>query len=209
MAIRIDLCDLEKKALAQQIPIMQKEGLSFMIDRLNESQATSLLEIGTAVGYSTLMMASNVEGLRIDSIELDASRYEQACKHVEEYEKSDVIALHLGDALVYPLEQLNYAPYDCLFIDAAKAQYQRFFERYIDLVKPDGFVIVDNLDFHGMIFDIEHIHNRNTRALVRKIKRFKDWILNHDAYQSDYYPVGDGIVLIRKKEPHEVNDKCQ
>lgn len=207
MVIKVDLKDLETLALAKKIPIMQKEGLSFMIDRLNESQASSLLEIGSAVGYSALMMASNVEGLKIDSIELDASRYAEACQHVEAYQKADQIALHLGDALTYPLEKLAYAPYDCLFIDAAKAQYQRFFERFIDLVKPEGFVIVDNLDFHGMVNDIEHIHNRNTRALVRKIKRFKDWILHHEAYDSIYYPVGDGIVMIRKKEQHEVNDK--
>ena len=60
-------------------------------------------------------------------------------------------------------------------------------------------MIVDNLDFHGMVFDIEHIQNRNTRALVRKIKRFKDWILNNGDYESEYVQKGDGIVVIRKR----------
>ena len=66
-------------------------------------------------------------------------------------------------------------------------------------MKEDGIILVDNLDFHGMIFDIEHINNRNTKQLVKKIKRFKEWILNNENYESEYYPVGDGIVLIRKK----------
>ena len=85
------------------------------------------------------------------------------------------------------------------FIDAAKAQYQKFFEKYIGLIKEDGVCIVDNLDFHGMIFDIENIKNRNTKQLVKKIKRFKDWIFNNDEYDVTYYHVGDGICVIRKR----------
>ena len=89
---------------------------------------------------------------------------------------------------------------DCLFIDAAKAQYQKFFEKYVSFVKKNGIIIVDNLDFHGMIFDIDHIKNRNTKQLVKKIKRFKDWIFNHNDYDVDYYPIGDGICVIRRKD---------
>ena len=86
-----------------------------------------------------------------------------------------------------------------MFIDAAKAQYQKFFEKYMPLVKEKGICIVDNLDFHGMIFDIDHIKNRNTKQLVKKIKRFKDWIFNHEEYQVTYYGVGDGICVIKRK----------
>ena len=70
----------------------------------------------------------------------------------------------------------------------------------IPFVKKNGIIIVDNLDFHGMIFDIDHIKNRNTRQLVKKIKRFKDWIFQHDAYDVEYYAVGDGICVIRRKD---------
>jgi len=82
----------------------------------------------------------------------------------------------------------------------SKAQYQKFFEKYVPFVKKNGIIIVDNLDFHGMIFDIDHIKNRNTRQLVKKIKRFKDWIFQHDAYDVEYYAVGDGICVIRRKD---------
>lgn len=190
---------LREKAIADNIPIMQTEGLTFMCDRLNECQASSVLEIGSAIGYSAIFMALHVNGLKIDTIERDDVRYNEAVKNVNEFDLNDRITLHYADALEFDESLLQHQPYDLLFIDAAKAQYQKFFEKYVGYVKEDGMIIVDNLDFHGMIFDIEHINNRNTKQLVKKIKRFKEWILNNDNYESEYYPVGDGIVLIRKK----------
>lgn len=191
--------ELKQIALADHIPIMQDEGLAFMTEQLQGCQASSLLEIGSAIGYSAIYMATQVPGLRIDTIEKDENRYQQAKKNIATFDLQNQIQIFCADALSFDLNLLKGAPYDCLFIDAAKAQYQKFFERYISLVKENGFVIVDNLDFHGMIFDIEHIRNRNTRALVRKIKRFKEWILNNEDYESHYYAVGDGIVMIQRK----------
>lgn len=190
---------LREKAIADNIPIMQTEGLTFMCERLNECQASSVLEIGSAVGYSAIFMALHVKDLKIDTIERDETRHLEAVKNVSEFNLNDQITLHLADALEFDESLLKHAPYDLLFIDAAKAQYQKFFEKYVGYVKEDGIILVDNLDFHGMIFDIEHINNRNTKQLVKKIKRFKEWILNNENYESEYYPVGDGIVLIRKK----------
>lgn len=198
--------ELKAIALENNIPIMQDAGLDFMVDALKKVNANRLLEVGSAIGYSAIYMASHVEGLCIDTLERDEGRANEARKNIAEFQLNERICLHEADALEYPLEKLAFAPYDCLFIDGAKAQYQKFFERYIPLVKEYGLVIVDNLDFHGMIFDIPHIHNRNTRALVRKIKRFKDWILGNEDYDATYYPIGDGIVVItRKGESNEVN----
>ena len=194
---------LREKAIADHIPIMASEGLTFMCEKLKECQASSVLEIGSAIGYSAIFMALSVNGLTIDTIERDEVRYLEAKKNVKDFELEDRIALHFADALDFDEGLLKYAPYDLLFIDAAKAQYQKFFEKYVGLVKENGIIIVDNLDFHGMIFDIEHIHNRNTKQLVKKIKRFKEWILNNEDYESEYHAVGDGIVLIRKKVFHD------
>lgn len=201
----MDLLDLKNKALENNIPIMQDEGLAFMTKLLDECQASSVLEIGAAVGYSAIYMASHVENLCIDTIERDVVREKEARANIANFQLEKQITLHYADALELDISLLKHAPYDCIFIDAAKAQYQKFFERYIHLLKDDGFVIVDNLDFHGMIFDIPHIHNRNTRALVRKIKRFKDWILNNEDYESEYVQKGDGIVVIRKRKKHEAS----
>lgn len=199
MASIIEFNDIEEYALQRNIPVMQKEGILFLISCLKDIQAKTCLEIGSAIGYSSMMMVSNVSDLKIDTIELNQERYEEACMNIQTHHLEDSISIFHDDALTFDETKLQYAPYDCLFIDAAKAQYQKFFEKYIPYVKEDGIVIVDNLDFHGMIFDIDHIKNRNTKQLVKKIKRFKDWIFNHEDYDVSYYAIGDGICVIKRK----------
>lgn len=200
MASIVELNQIEEYALERRIPVMQKEGILFLICKLREMKAKSCLEIGSAIGYSSMMMALNVNELKIDTIELNDERYQEAVMNIQKHQLENCISIFHDDALTFDESKLNYQPYDCLFIDAAKAQYQKFFEKYISFVKNDGIVIVDNLDFHGMIFDIDHIKNRNTKQLVKKIKRFKDWIFNHEDYDVHYYAVGDGICVIRRKE---------
>lgn len=199
MASIIEFNDIEEYALQRNIPVMQKEGILFLSSCLKDIQAKTCLEIGSAIGYSSMMMVSNVPDLKIDTIELNQERYEEACMNIQTHHLEDSISIFHDDALTFDEAKLQYAPYDCLFIDAAKAQYQKFFEKYVPYVKEDGIVIVDNLDFHGMIFDIDHIKNRNTKQLVKKIKRFKDWIFNHEDYDVSYYAIGDGICVIKRK----------
>lgn len=199
MASIIEFNDIEEYALQRNIPVMQKEGILFLISCLKDIQANTCLEIGSAIGYSSMMMVSNVPGLKIDTIELNQERYEEACMNIQTHHLENSISIFHDDALTFDETKLQYAPYDCLFIDAAKAQYQKFFEKYVPYVKEDGIVIVDNLDFHGMIFDIDHIKNRNTKQLVKKIKRFKDWIFNHEDYDVSYYAIGDGICVIKRR----------
>lgn len=192
--------EMEQDAIDRHIPVMQKEGILFLIEQLNQIHATSCLEIGSAIGYSSMMMATYVQDLKIDTIELNDERYLEAVNNIHERALENQISIYHDDALTFDTQKLMYQPYDCLFIDAAKAQYQKFFERYVPFVKEKGIILVDNLDFHGMIFDIDSIKNRNTKQLVKKIKRFKDWIFNHEGYDVEYHQVGDGICVIRRKD---------
>ena len=191
--------EIEQNALNRNIPVMQKAGLEFMIELFRQYHCHSCLEIGSAIGYSAMMMVSNIESFYVETIELNEERYREAIENIASHQLEKQICIHLADALSLPIENLKQHEFDCLFIDAAKAQYQKFFEKYMPLIKPDGICIVDNLDFHGMIFDIDHIKNRNTKQLVKKVKRFKDWIFQHEQYDVEYYPVGDGICVIRRK----------
>lgn len=200
MISQSDLDKIETEALSRNIPVMMEEGITFMVEELKKNKAKTLLEIGSAIGYSALRLVSKVEGLKVETIEIDETRYKEAVENIHHFNSEDDIYLHHDDALTFDTTKLKIKEFDCLFIDAAKAQYQRFFEKYIDFVKVDGCVIVDNLDFHGMIHDIDHIRNRNTKQLVKKIKRFKDWIFDHEAYDVSYYEIGDGIVVIKRKE---------
>lgn len=191
--------ELEIDAINRNIPIMQREGLEFMINIFKENNCHSCLEIGSAIGYSAMMLVSNISDFKVETIELNDERYLEALKNISDNGLDRQIIIHHGDALAFELNNLVLKKYDCLFIDAAKAQYQKFFERYMPLITDNGICIVDNLDFHGMIFDIEKIKNRNTKQLVKKIKRFKDWIFNNEQYDVEYHQVGDGICVIRKK----------
>lgn len=191
--------ELEESALARQIPVMQKEGIEFLIKTFQQNDCHSCLEIGSAIGYSAMMMVSNIEHFQVETIELNDERYKEALCHIKKANLENQIIIHHDDALTFDSHDFVIKQFDCLFIDAAKAQYQKFFERYMPFVKEDGICIVDNLDFHGMIFDIDHIQNRNTKQLVKKIKRFKDWIFNNEEYDVKYYQVGDGICVIKRR----------
>ncbi|MDD6760934.1 MAG: SAM-dependent methyltransferase, partial [Turicibacter sp.] len=90
--------------------------------------------------------------------------------------------------------------YDVIFIDAAKAQYQKFFEKYEPLLKEDGMIISDNLIFHGHIFDNNQKQSRNLKQLVRKINRYNDWLANHPNYDTLLLPIGDGVAISLKKK---------
>lgn len=191
--------DIETDARERKIPVMQREGLEFMINIFEQNNTHCCLEIGSAIGYSAMMLVSNLKDFYVETIELDESRYLEAVKNINDYNLKDQIIIHHDNALTFDINKLVYGNYDCLFIDAAKAQYQKFFEKYMPLLAEKGICVVDNLDFHGMIFDIDNIKNRNTRQLVKKIKHFKDWILSNEEYDVEYYQVGDGICVIRKR----------
>lgn len=191
--------ELETDALARNIPVMQIEGLEFMINTFIENNYHRCLEIGSAIGYSAMMLTSNIDDFKVETIELNEERYLEALKNIKNNQLDDAIIIHHNDALEFDINDLVIKEYDCLFIDAAKAQYQKFFEKYMPLISDDGVCIVDNLDFHGMIFDIDNIKNRNTKQLVKKIKRFKDWIFDNELYDVEYHHVGDGICVIRKR----------
>lgn len=191
--------EIEGSARKRNIPVMEKEGIEFLINIFKENNCKSCLEIGSAIGYSAMMMVSNIDDFVVETIELDKERYDEAVININNNNLNDRIIIHHDDALEFSVDNLHYQQFDCLFIDAAKAQYQKFFEKYMPYVKDNGICIVDNLDFHGMIFDIDNIKNRNTKQLVKKIKRFKDWIFNHDEYIVTYYGVGDGICVIKRK----------
>ena len=191
--------ELELSAINRNIPVMQRDGLEFMISVFKENNCHCCLEIGSAIGYSAMMLVSNIENFKVETIELNNERYLEALKNIVDNNLKGQIIIHHDDALQFEVSNLVLNNYDCLFIDAAKAQYQKFFEKYMPLISNDGICTVDNLDFHGMIFDIDNIKNRNTKQLVKKIKRFKDWIFDNEQYEVTYHSVGDGICVIRKR----------
>ena len=197
-----DDLSLEMKQSAQHfdVPIIQDQGLELMLQLLRIKQPQSILEIGTAIGYSSLMMARHLPNTHIVSIERDPKRYNEAIAYHERSTIKEQVTLIEADALEIANEELPIQKYDVIFIDAAKAQYQKFFEKYEPLLKEDGMIISDNLIFHGHIFDNNQKQSRNLKQLVRKINRYNDWLANHPNYDTLLLPIGDGVAISLKKK---------
>ena len=159
-----DDLSLEMKQYAQEfdVPIIQDQGLELMLQLLRIKQPQSILEIGTAIGYSSLMMARHLPKTHIVSIERDPKRYNEAIAYHERSSIKEQVTLLEADALEIANEELPIQKYDVIFIDAAKAQYQKFFEKYEPLLKEDGMIISDNLIFHGHIFDNNQKQSRTS-----------------------------------------------
>ena len=197
-----DDLSLEMKQYAQDfdVPIIQDQGLELMLQLLRIKQPQSILEIGTAIGYSSLMMARHLPNTHIVSIERDPKRYNESIAYHERSTIKEQVTLIEADALDIANEELPIQKYDVIFIDAAKAQYQKFFEKYEPLLKEDGMIISDNLIFHGHIFDNNQKQSRNLKQLVRKINRYNDWLANHPNYDTLLLPIGDGVAISLKKK---------
>ena len=160
--------EMEKYAKEQNVPIMEKEGIEFLTKYIKDNNIKSILEIGAAIGYSAIKMASISDDIKVTTIERDSFRYNEAVKNIEYNNLNDRINIILGDALEVNIE----GSYDLIFIDAAKAQSIKFFEKYSPLLKDNGTIITDNINFHGLTFSDNPAPTRNLRQLTRKIKTY-------------------------------------
>lgn len=179
-------------ALKNDVPIINDEGLAFIIDKIKQYNIKTILEIGTAIGYSAISFTMN--GASVTSVERNDLMYELAVKHVNELALNDKITLIHDDALTTELVE---GKFDLIFIDAAKAQYEKFFNKYEKHLNDGGIIICDNLNFHNL--DITKV-SRNTRQLLGKIERFKEFLKNNNDYSTTFYDDGDGMSVSIKNE---------
>lgn len=190
--------EMEEYAEKNGVPIMELAGIEAMLQLLRIQKPVSILEIGTAIGYSALRMAQAVPSCKIVTIERDAERYELAEQYIQKAGKEEQISIIKGDAL--EVEELikESAPFDAIFIDAAKGQYRKFFEIYSQYLSNDGMIITDNVLFKGLVCE-SNIENKRIRSLVKKINDFNIWLMNHPDYYSVILPVGDGVAITKKR----------
>lgn len=187
--------EIEEYAKENNIPIMQKDGIEFLEKYIKKNKNKTVLEIGTAIGYSAIKMAKVDKNIKITTIERDEERYKIACQNVKKFNLSDRIDIILDDALETKLDE----KYDLIFIDAAKAQSIKFFEKYKKNLNPNGTIITDNLNFHGLTDKVEEIKSKNLRALVKKINNYKTFLKENREFETKFINIGDGISISIKR----------
>lgn len=190
------LTDLENYAQENHVPIIQKDGLDFLIRYIKENSITTILEIGSAIGYSAINMALVSKNIKVTTIERNEEMFNLAKKNIKDFNLEKQITLIKGDALDTNIK----GNYDLIFIDAAKAQYIKFFEKYKKNLNTNGVIITDNLNFHGLAKHPEDIQSKNLKALVRKINNYKEFLKENQKFHTEFYEIGDGISVSKLKK---------
>lgn len=190
-----DIKAMKEYAIKNNVPIMMEEGINFLTNFIIKHQIRNILEVGTAIGYSTILMALVNQNIKITSIERDHERYLEAVKNVKKFGLEDRITLIYNDASIVELDD----KFDLVFIDAAKGKNMAFFKKFSKNLNLKGFIVTDNINFHGYVnMDESEIKTRNLRGLVRKIKDYICFLKENGEYKTDFHDVGDGIAVSYK-----------
>ena len=194
--VRVRVEALEEYAKTHNVPIMLPDGIAFLTDYMKEHQIKNVLEIGSAIGYSAIKMALVDPQVHVTTIERDQERYNLACQNIRAFGLENQITIFHADAFDVELTK----QYDLIFIDAAKSQYIKFFEKFKKNLKEDGTIISDNLEFHGLVHTKEKIESRNVRQLVRKINAYITFLEENEEFTTTFFPIGDGIGISQRKK---------
>ena len=189
------LDEIKDYAHKNNVPIMLDDGIEFLTNYIRENNIKNILEIGSAIGYSAISMALVSDDVHVTTIERDVNRYNEAIKNISKMHLEDRINVILSDAFDVELNDC----FDLIFIDAAKAQYIKFFNKFDSNLKSGGVVFSDNLNFHGLTHTNEYIESRNVRGLVRKLNQYIDFLNENKDYNKSFYDIGDGISVSIKK----------
>ena len=183
--------EIRTYAKENNVPIMLDDGIEYLTNYIIKNNVNSVLEIGTAIGYSAIMMALANPSLSVTTIERDEKRYLEALKNIKKLNLENRITLIFNDALDVNIT----GKFDLIFIDAAKAQSIKFFEKFEKNLNPTGVIITDNIKFHGLVDkNEEEIESRNLRALVRKVKEYITYLKENVQEDDLILTLGAGTV---------------
>lgn len=191
--------EMEKFAEEHHIPIMESGAIETFLGLLSIQNPTHILEIGSAIGYSAIRMAQSLPDVSVTTIELHSERYKKAVEFIKAAGLEERIQIIEADALEVDADRVLGKTYDALFIDAAKGQYKRFFEKYSAAIDVGGVIYCDNMFMHGMVLQEDAEIPRRKRTMIRNIKEFTGWVMTNPNYDTTLLPVGDGILIAIKK----------
>ena len=196
------LDEIEKYGRDNKIPILLDDSLEFISNILKEIRPNRVLEIGTAIGFSSICFSKYLaEGGVIDTIERDENRIEEAKQNFKKVEVENKINLYEGDA-VDILPNLN-EKYDVVFIDAAKGKYPFFLKEALRMIKDNGIIIADNILYKGYVMSDYNKHKQ--RTAVRNLREYIKETTEDPNMITEILDVGDGLAISRLRDKSFVN----
>ena len=180
---------IKEYAKENNVPIMLDDGINFLTTFIIKHQIKNVLEVGTAIGYSAIMMALSSPNVKITSIERDRERYLEAVKNVKKFDLEDRITLIYNDAELVELKD----QYDLIFIDAAKGKYTFFLEQALRMLDKKGIIFADNILYKGYVLSDYNKHKQ--RTAVRNLREYIKQTTENAELETQILEVGDGLAI--------------
>ncbi|BDR58328.1 O-methyltransferase [Xylocopilactobacillus apicola] len=192
------LIELRKEAQLKGLPIIPLETASFLRLLLKIHQPKRILEIGTAVGYSAILMTlENPVKTRIVTIERNPVMYQQAVKNIQKFGLTSQIKIIDGDAANF-YESFESSEFDLIFLDGAKAKYLEQFEHFFPSLKNNGLILIDDIFQGGDTLKPEAKIKHRNKGIHRHLNRLLDEVLAQKKSIATLLPVGDGLLVVQK-----------
>ncbi|QJA09163.1 O-methyltransferase [Romboutsia sp. CE17] len=192
------LRELEVYAAEHNVPIVHKEVSDLLKVLLKLDKPKTILEVGCAIGYSSILFATTVGSeVKITTVERNESMIEKAKENIKRAGFENNITILEGDAeeLLPKVE----GEFDMIFLDAAKGQYKLFYDMVIDKLKVGGLLISDNILYKGMVAHDDFVVRRK-KTIVKRMRNYLDYICNCDYLSTSLIPIGDGVALSYKEK---------
>ena len=187
-----EILELEKKSIDENVPIITRDVLKFMIFMASSIKAQNILEIGTAVGYSGIFLAQIAKSNKgkLTTIEIDDNRYEKSILNFEKFNLTEYVNSIKG----VELPKLEGNKYDFIFIDASKSKYREFFEYSYKMLNDGGLIFIDNIMFRGYVAESDI--PKRYKTIINNLKDFITYLNNNTDFV--LLPYGDGVGLVKK-----------
>ena len=201
------LRELREFAAVNRIPVLRPDAAALIRTLTALKRPARILEAGTAIGYSALLMSCASPASRIETVEIDPDAAVAARKNIERAGRSDRIRVILGDAA--EVFGALSGPYDMIFLDSAKGQYVRMSDDILRLLPPGGLLAADNCIFYGKIFDAPEDAPHKHRTIVANLRAFLSFALESGEFDGTLLGTGDGVLAaVRRERPGAGGVKC-
>jgi len=190
------LKEMEDYARSNYIPIIQPETAALLKVLVKIHKPSRILEAGTAIGYSSIIMARANSEAVIDTIEINEEYAKIAEKNIIGMGLGERVRIIVGDAL--EVMQCLSTPYDMIFLDAAKGQYVEYLPEVLRLLKPGGILISDNILYKGLVAQPDPIPHKH-RTIANNLRKYLELICNDEQLETSVIPIGDGLAVSVKE----------